>query len=78
MPRRYLFRIIAGWAFWLMLVGLYAAYQPVLGGLTPKAIRRAVDTVMAFEAIATWPVALSDWLFTWGDGRQCPSTSSSD
>jgi hypothetical protein len=70
MPRRFINRILAGWAFWLVLVAIYYSTHGT-AHLAPRPVRQLAHSLKLMEAVATWPViGVGTLVFDWQTGPQ--------
>jgi hypothetical protein len=68
--RRYLIRIMAGWAFWLALLAIYFGTHGS-AHFAPRPVRQLAYTLDMVVAVATWPVVgIGTLLFDWQTGPQ--------
>ena len=66
--RRYITRILVGWAVWLALLAIYYGTHGS-AHLAPRPVRQLAYTLDMVVAVATWPVAgIGTLLFDWQTG----------
>ena len=63
--RRYAIGILAGWAVWVMLIGLYMGFT-ALAGVLPGPLQRVAGYLTGAAGFAAWPIGMYGF-FAWGE-----------